>query len=111
MLENLAESFDIAAEAFLQEQQGLSVRWLNRLLIGPSIVAFAKMLAPNHKLANQKHVTEQRQIIGGTNQFFSPKDEQSRDLSRLAMTPTLEHQHLWASTSYDPFYNVNKRFV
>ena len=111
MLENLAEVLDTTAQAFLEEQQGMGACWLDRFLIGLSIVVFAKTLASNCKLANQGHVPGQRQVIGGTNQLFSPKNERSKDLSRLATTLTLEHQCLQTGTSYDPFYNTSTRFV
>ena len=53
----------------------------------------------------------QQQMINGTNQLFNPRNEQSRDLSRLAMILTLEYQHLRTGTSYDLFYNASKRFA
>lgn len=75
VLENLSESFDTAAEAFLEEQWDMGVCQLDYLFIYPSIVAFIKILVLDYKLANQKHVLGQRQIIDSTNQLFSPRNE------------------------------------
>ena len=87
------------------------MHWFDCLLIGPSIVAFTKTLALNHKFINWGHVPGQQQMIGGTKQLFSPRNEWSKDLSRLTTTSTLEHQHLQAGTFYDSFYTASKRFV
>lgn len=84
---------------------------LDRFFVSPSIVVFAKMLAPNCELANRRYVPGQRQVISGTNQLFSPKNERSRDLSKLATTLILKHRCLRTSTFYDLFYNMSKRFV
>ena len=67
VFENLAKSFNTAAEAFLQKQQSMGMRRLDYLFIGPSIITFAKTLAPNCEFTNLKHVMGQRQLIGGTN--------------------------------------------
>lgn len=75
VLENLAEVFNTVAQAFLEEQQGMDIRWFDCLLVVLSIVAFAKALALNRELANQEHVPRQQQVIGSTNQLFSPKNE------------------------------------
>ena len=52
VLENLIEVFDTAAKTFLEEQQGMGACRLDCLLVGPSIIAFAKTLTPNGELAN-----------------------------------------------------------
>ena len=52
MLENLVEVLDTVAQVFLEKQRGMGTCWLDCLLISPSIVVFAKTLAPNRKLAN-----------------------------------------------------------
>ena len=111
MLENLAKSLDTVAKTFLQKQQGIGIHRFDCLFICPSIVAFAKTLTPDREFTNQKYVPGQWQMVGSTNQLFNPRNKWSKDLSRLAMTLTLAHQHLWASTSYDFFYNESKRFV
>lgn len=83
MFENLAEAFDTAAKAFLEEQQGMRVCQLDSLLVGLSIVVFAEMFAPNCV-----HVPECWQIIGGTNQLLCPRNKQSKHLPESALTPT-----------------------
>lgn len=75
MLENLAESLDTAAEMLLEEQQSMGMHRLDCFLIYLSIVALTKMLASNRKFANQGHMLGQQQMIGDTNQFFSPSNK------------------------------------
>ena len=91
MLENLAEILNTTAKAFLEEQQGMGARRLDHLLIGPSIVAFAEILALNHKFANHCYIARHWQIIGGTNQLLSPRDKRSKDLPKSALTPKLAY--------------------
>ena len=103
VFENLAEVFDTVAEVLLQEQQDVCICGLDSLLVGLSIVAFAKTLAPNCKLVNRSHVLRRWQIINGTNQLFCPRNERGRDMPWSAMTPMLEYQYLQAGTFCGPF--------
>ena len=106
----LIKTFDITADAFLQKQ-GCNSTWrLDGLLVGSSIIAFAKTLTLDHKLADYKHVPKHQQMKGSTNQLVYPRDKQSRDLPGLAVTSMLECQYLQTSTSDIFFCSTNRRY-
>lgn len=91
MLGNFAEVLNTAVKAFLEEQQGMGTCRFDCLLIGLSIVAFAKMFASNRKFANHHYIARHQQMISGTNQLLSLKNKESKDLPGSASIPTLEH--------------------
>lgn len=110
VFENCVEVLDTATKAFLQEQQGICACRLDSLLVSSSIIAFAKLFASNHKLANHSHVSGCWQIVDSINQFLRSRNKRGRNLSRLAMTLTLEHQYLQAGTSCTASYSANKKW-
>ena len=110
MLENLAEVFNTAANAFLEQQQDMGAHRLDYLLVGPNIVAFAKTLASNRKLANHHYIIRYWQIIGGTNQLLSPKDKQSRNLPKSALTLILAH-YTYKTALLVPFFAIRAKDV
>lgn len=91
MLENLTEVLNTIAKAFLEEQQDIRIYWFDSLFVSSSVVMFAKMLAPNCKLANRHHVVGHWQMIGSTNQLLCPRNERGQDLLGSAVILMLEH--------------------